>query len=327
MMINGELIDLRAGAYEARVAASGATLVHLRREGRDLVLPFDAETSLPDAWQGKTLLPWPNRIDGARYTYAGATFEVPCNEPATGAALHGLAGWVGYRVVPEAAGEGSDAGRGGAAPSATTLELHLPASYAYPWALDVSVCFALDAESGLTMTTTATNAGAAQAPAANVPGAPVVDGEPAPAPYGVSWHPYLTRSVPLDECVLTVPASRVLDADPATMAPTGERGVAGTDWDWREGRLMGATATDNAYTGLPGGTWRVRLRGGEGDRAVVMSAAAPWVQVYSGEHLGRRGVAVEPMTCPPDAFNSGTDLVTLAVGQSHVFSCAIREED
>ena len=187
--------------------------------------------------------------------------------------------------------------------------------------------FALDAESGLTMTTTATNAGAALAPAANVPGAPVIDGEPAPAPYGVSWHPYLTRSVPLDECVLTVPASRVLDADPATMAPTGERGVAGTDWDWREGRLMGATATDNAYTGLPGGTWRVRLRGGEGDRAVVMSAAAPWVQVYSGEHLGRRGVAVEPMTCPPDAFNSGTDLVTLAVGESHVFSCAIREED
>ena len=105
MMINGELIDLRAGAYEARVATSGATLVHLRREGRDLVLPFDAETSLPDAWRGKTLLPWPNRIDGARYTYAGATFEVPCNEPATGAALHGLAGWVDYRVAPKAAGE------------------------------------------------------------------------------------------------------------------------------------------------------------------------------------------------------------------------------
>ena len=107
MMINGELIDLRAGAYEARVAASGATLVHLRREGRDLVLPFDAETSLPDAWQGKTLLPWPNRIDGARIGVAGATFEVPCNEPATGAALHGLAGWVDYRVAPEAAGEGA----------------------------------------------------------------------------------------------------------------------------------------------------------------------------------------------------------------------------
>ena len=60
--------------------------------------------------------------------------------------------------------------------------------------------------------------------------------------------------MPLDECVLTVPASRVLDADPTTMAPTGERGVAGTDWDWREGRLMGATATDNAYTGLPEGS-------------------------------------------------------------------------
>ena len=45
------------------------------------------------------------------------------------------------------------------------------------------------------------------------------------------------------------------------------------------------------------------------------------------EHLGRRGVAVEPMTCPPDAFNTGTDLFRLAVGQSHVFSYRLHEED
>ncbi|ETJ45776.1 Aldose-1-epimerase family protein, partial [human gut metagenome] len=52
-MINGELIDLVAGPYEARIATSGATLVHLRREGRDVVVPFDAERTLPAAWQGK----------------------------------------------------------------------------------------------------------------------------------------------------------------------------------------------------------------------------------------------------------------------------------
>lgn len=57
-MINGELIDLVAGDYEARIATSGATLVHLRRAGSDLIIPFDAEVSLPEGWQGKTLVPW-----------------------------------------------------------------------------------------------------------------------------------------------------------------------------------------------------------------------------------------------------------------------------
>ncbi|MDU0348741.1 aldose-1-epimerase [Actinomyces sp. MRS3W] len=317
--LNGELIDLRAGDYEARIATSGATLVHLRRLGHDLVIPFDADAALPGAWQGKTLVPWPNRIADARYTYRGVDYLVPCNEPETGAALHGLIGWTNFAVAPapNAATE---------QPSAVTLTLDLPASYAYPWSLHISVCFTLDAATGLTVTTTSTCTGAALSPAAGVVGAPEENGVPAPAPYGVSCHPYLTRSVPLDECTLQVPAGRVLDVD-AHMAPAGEREVAGTDWDWRTGRLVGITATDNAYTGLPSGTWQVRLTGGEGGHSVVMEAAAPWVQVYSGEHLARRGVAVEPMTCPPNAFNTGQDLLTLAAGQSHSFTWSLWEED
>ena len=172
---------------------------------------------------------------------------------------------------------------------------------------------------------TATNVGAAH-PAPPVPGAPEVDGEPAPAPYGVSCHPYLTRSVPLDDCVLTIPAAEVLDVD-EHMAPTHRRGVEGTDWDWRQGRLVGATRTDNAYTSLPEGTWEVSLRGGQGNRAVVMSSDTPWVQAYTADELSRPGVAIEPMSCPPNAFNSGEDLITLAVGQSHSFTYCLREED
>ncbi len=37
----------------------------------------------------------------------------------------------------------------------------------------------------------------------------------------------------------------------------------------------------------------------------------------------RVGLAVEPMTCPPDALNSGTDLVVLAPGDSHAASWEI----
>ena len=320
-MINGELIDLVAGDYEARIASSGAMLVHLRRQGRDLIMPFDAETALPAGWQGKTLLPWANRIAGARYDYGGAEYLVACNEPASGSALHGLAGWMDWQVADDDPSGPDD----GAPRSQVVLELSLLASYGYPWSLEVSALFQLDAEHGLGVTVTATNVGAAR-PAPPVPGAPEVDGELASAPYGVSCHPYLTRSVPLDDCVLTIPAAEVLDVD-EHMAPTHRRSVQGTDWDWRGGRLVGTTQTDNAYTCLPEGVWEVSLRGGQGDRAVVMSSDTPWVQAYTADELSRPGVAIEPMTCPPNAFNSGEDLIALAVGQSHSFTYRLREED
>ena len=44
----------------------------------------------------------------------------------------------------------------------------------------------------------------------------------------------------------------------------------------------------------------------------------PYLQVYTGDKLerGRRrtAIAVEPMTCPPDAFRSGVDLTVLRPG-------------
>lgn len=155
-MINGELIDLVAGDYEARIATSGATLVHLRRAGSDLIIPFDAEVSLPEGWQGKTLVPWPNRIVGARYAYRGQEYPVPCNEPETGSALHGLVGWADFQVVATSAGDDAV----GDAPSSVALELTLPGSYAYPWSLQVDVRFALDARAGLTVAATTTCLGA-----------------------------------------------------------------------------------------------------------------------------------------------------------------------
>jgi aldose 1-epimerase len=45
-----------------------------------------------------------------------------------------------------------------------------------------------------------------------------------------------------------------------------------------------------------------------------------WWQVFTADTLTgaryRRAVAVEPMTCPPDAFRSGRDLVVLEPGQT-----------
>ena len=50
------------------------------------------------------------------------------------------------------------------------------------------------------------------------------------------------------------------------------------------------------------------------------AAAFPYLMVFSGDTLApdrrRRGLAVEPMTCPPNAFRSGDGLIVLDPGQS-----------
>ena len=79
-----------AHGYEAVIASVGASLRSLTYEGRDLVVPFDADEVRP-AYRGATLAPWPNRVVDGRYTFGGVEQQLPLTEPARGHALHGLA--------------------------------------------------------------------------------------------------------------------------------------------------------------------------------------------------------------------------------------------
>lgn len=361
-MSASDVIFLQAGPYEAVVETSGAALASLTRDGRDLIAPYDPLFTLPSGWQGKTLIPWPNRVVGARYRYAGEDFQLACNEPQTGSALHGLVGWMPFTVVDDAelplapddfdneestgaardtlrecdtANVAEDASFTAAAsgdPSpeidAVDLELLLPASPAYPWSLLIGVRYEVHSQRGLSVSITTTNLGAARPPHEGQAGAPLLDGGPAPAPYGVGVHPYLTRSCPLDECTIVLPASRALLTDERSKAPTQDLPITETPWNWHEPTTMGDTRVDHAFTELitdSSSQWQVRLADPDGS-AVVLTSDAPWVQLYSGEHMDRQALAVEPMTCPPNAFNSGRDLITLASGESYTMRYRIYEE-
>lgn len=288
---NGEVVQLRAGQYEASVAASGATLGSVQFQGRDMVVPVDLTADLPIAYQGKTLVPWPNRIVDGVYEFQGTRYEVPVNEHVTGAALHGLGCWQEWRIEEHTE-------------DSVVFSLHLLPSYGYPGELRITSAFRLDAKEGLTAQIRAENVGTSD------------------APYGVSSHPYLTVGGTIDDCVLTIPAARMLTVD-ENLGPKDVVDVVDVDTDFRGGRRVGSQFVDNAFTALPEGPWEVRLER-PGDMAVVMSAQAPWVQFYSGEHLGRRGAAIEPMTCAPDAFNSGDRVIVLAPGDSHTFTWSVR---
>lgn len=288
---SGYEIVLESGDYTARIVTVGAGLAGLTLSGRDLVLPHSVD-EVPEGYLGKTLMPWPNRIAGSAYVWEGARYEVDCNEAATGAALHGLMSWVDWTIVH-------------ADKDSTTLGAFIAPRYGYPWALEAWATYALDAERGLTVALHAKNIGGG------------------PAPYGVSSHPYLTLDRARNDAYeITVPAERVVETD-ENLAPVAIRCVADLERDFRDGRVLGAQAVDHAFTGLPEGGWAVSLKNPETGMSVSLAADAPWVQLYTADSLGRAGVAVEPMTCPPNAFNSHEDVVVLAPGESHTLTYTI----
>ncbi|WP_218220936.1 hypothetical protein [Nesterenkonia sp. Act20] len=134
------------------------------------------------------------------------------------------------------------------------------------------------------------------------------------APFGAGFHPYLTAGgASLKECRLRLPARTMLRTSPDG-AVTGRETVSG-DFDLTNGPLLAGRRIDHAFTDLPPEGWTAELVHGPSGFVVRMIADSPWVQVYTGERIDRAGVAIEPMSCPPNALNSGEDLVHLAPGE------------
>jgi aldose 1-epimerase len=286
--ITGTAVALQHGGYAAHIASVGASLRSLQHDGRDLVVPFPAEEMRP-LYRGAVLVPWPNRVVDGRYAFAGAEQQLPLTEPERGHALHGLACWTDYRVVAQ-----DDA--------SVVLEAEVVAQAGYPHRLRIEVEYRLT-DDGLSTRVTATNTGHDA------------------APYGSSGHPYLVAGPGrVDDWTLELAADDVLEVDPDRLVPQGLAPVADGVFDFAAPKRIGDRFIDHAFTGLRAHRARVVAADGIGTE-LRWDATAPWVQVHTGDRPepenDRVGLAVEPMTCPPDAFNSGTDLVVLDQGASH----------
>lgn len=289
-------VTITGGGYVAQIGLRGGRLLSLSHGEDEIVVPAaQAEGS----YAGAVLAPWPNRIAGATYVHDETLYELPVTEEDTGAALHGLLLDTEFQVVKQEE-------------SGVELTAHLAATEGYPFALEFVLFYRVSADVGLAATLMARQPEAsADAEADTFEAA-----NAAPALYGAGFHPYLRAgSAPLDECRLKLPAHTVASMD-STGKVVSRRTVAG-DLDLTGGPLLVGRSIDHAYTGFPEEGWTAELVHGPTGFVVRMIADTPWAQVYTGERLDRAGVAVEPMTCPPDAFNSGEDVIYLTPGQWH----------
>ncbi len=287
MALSGVQYELAAGPYTATVAEVGAALRRCAFDGVDVTVPF-AEDALPPKCAGGVLVPWPNRLRGGHYSFHGIDYQLALTEPAKGNAIHGLARWVRWTPLRIEA-------------SSVTLAIDLVPQTGWVFEVRVEVTYSLHAEFGLTTTIVAVNTGRE------------------PAPFGAGFHPYFSlhgRSV--DDASVRIPARSILIVDDAQV-PVGVRSVSGTAHDLRRGRRLRGHRFDDGFTGLStvGGRGHAEVRTKSGGAQLWFDAAFGHLQVFTLDELlpGVPAVAIEPMTCAADAFNSGDGLLVLEPGR------------
>ena len=287
----GEQVELVHGDQRAVVVEVGGGLRAYAAGQRELLDGYDVD-AMSTSGRGQLLIPWPNRLQDGRYEFDGRRHQLALSEPEHGNAIHGLVRWTRWFVREREADR-------------VLLEHVLHPQPGYPFSLTVEVEYALAAD-GLSVRTTATNIG--------------VDA----CPYGAGVHPYLTVGTPsVDAAILTSPGATVIRSDDRGL-PVGTDPVERTPFDFRRARAIAATTLDHAFTDLErgdDGLARVELRHPDGSGVVLwVDEGYRYLMLFTGDPLpdvGRRSLAVEPMTCPPNAFRTGESLVRLEPGETH----------
>lgn len=297
--LSGKQHVIARGRQRAVITEVGASLRAYEAGGEPVCWGF-AEEELSSGGRGQVLAPWPNRIGDGRYEFQGVRGTAAWDEPDRRNAIHGLVRWLPFRL--EARGE-----------AAVRCTCELLPQPAYPFPLHLELEYRLEA-GGLEVETWATNLGQR------------------PAPFGLGFHDYLQAGPGgTDELLVDLQARRRLLLDDRLL-PIGEEAVAGTPYHAvapspgaTPGRV-GALRLDDCFTDLlrdGAGRWQAEVRRGEDPASAVRVWADErfgWIMCFSGDSLApelrRKAIAIEPMTCPPDAFRTGEGLVTLAPGET-----------
>lgn len=302
MVDTGEQFEISARRSRAVVTEVGGGLLAFEVGGVPYVETFGAEAE-PPLGCGQILFPWPNRVAGGRWALDGEQQRLEITEPARNNAIHGLVRGQRWDLLER------DTSR-------VTLGTEAGVQPGWPYPLYTTVTYEVD-NWGLRVTHQVRNHGERS------------------VPFGLGAHPYPRPGhAGIADCDLHLAATSVQPLDEETMMPSGDRHAVGrTGLDLRKGRLICDLSLDHAFTGVKAG------KDGIVRHSIVKPTPAPhgvelwaekvfrWVQVFTADHFPpprNFAVAIEPMTCPPDALNSGVDLINLAPGREWTGRWGIR---
>lgn len=287
MTPSGDQFWLEADDQEASVVEVGGGLRTYQVGGVDVLDGYGVD-EMASGGRGQLLLPWPNRIEDGKYSFAGEDLQLALTEPSRHNASHGLVRWANWTATTQD-------------PDRVVMELALHPQPGYPFTLGLAVEYRLG-PAGLSVETTATNLGTR------------------PCPYGAGAHPYVTVGTELvDDTVLLLPASTYLLPNERGI-PQEQRLTVRSPFDFTDPRPIGDLVIDVAFTDLTDNEVVVASPDGQRRVRVWWDDAHRFVMIFTGDTLDpvrrRRSLAVEPMTCAPNAFVSGDGLRVLEPEES-----------
>ncbi len=291
-----------AGA-RAVIGSLAAVLRSLSVDGVQLTEPVGTDVVAPMGC-GMVLAPWPNRVRDGLWQLDGEPQQLDITEPLLHNASHGLLRNTGYRLLARTT-------------SGVTLGALIAPQHGWPFLLDTSVHYELEFD-GIAVTHSVVNRGQRR------------------APWAVGAHPYFrVGEVPVEQLVVTLTGEVRLELDERAN-PVGEHPVDG-GFDLRAGRSVAGLNLNTGYGRLANGDGRADvawLTAPDGRSTTLWADAAfGWVQAYTPAVFPRPvapgsgpglAIALEPMTAPPNALNSGTGLIWLQPGESWSGSWGVR---
>jgi aldose 1-epimerase len=309
-----QLTDHGSGR-QARIARHGAALL-----GFDVPV-LGARRNLADGYRDGAeivgrpgsrfaiMAPFAGRIADARYTFGGERHDLqPGGVGAARAARHGFVRAVEFDLAELAADD-----RRACATLSTRAIRPQPG---YPYAIDLSVCFTLDA-GGLTLEARMRNVGS----------------DAAPCFFG--WHPYfrLAESA-IDGWELQIPAQTAIRTGADLIPLAGDAAYLSLDdapeLDFRQPQRIGERILDQCYTRLqPDADGRIRthLRDPSCGLGIAVWQQRGVMHAFTADTVSRprQSVALEPMECMADAFNRPecAAAILLPAGAERSFCCGV----
>lgn len=298
-----------------RIACHGAALVsfEIPRAGRS----FDIAAGYRDAAEigarpgsrFAIMAPFAGRIADASYRFDDRDYDL---QPGAAAdrreSRHGFVRDADFAVAELVAEAGS---------ARAMLSTSVRGMPGYPFAIDVSVVFFLDA-AGLTLEARMRNGSA----------------EPAPCFFG--WHPYFrVGDGGADDWMLEIPARTLIHTGSDLIALPGDAAYVPLDGapalDFRRSCLVGSSILDQGYADLVAdadGRIRTRLMDPATRVGVTVWQERGVIQAFTGDTLkrdARRSIALEPMECMANAFNrpEWAAAIRLEPGEQRVFRCGV----
>ncbi|MGI8868585.1 MAG: aldose 1-epimerase family protein [Mycobacteriales bacterium] len=281
---SGEQYEIVSGAARAMIVEVGGGVRSFTVGDRPVAAAYDLQAMRPKG-AGSILVPWPNRLADGRYRHAGVDHQLPLTEPENHNAIHGLLRWERWEVTDKSEDH-------------VTLRYDLVPQTGYPFALAVQVRWTVGPD-GLRADHSVRNTGDRA------------------APFGLGVHPYVDLAgTPFGDTTVRLDARRRLLVDERGLPIKAEL-IGGTHYDLAGGGPLGELRLDTAYTDLErDGADVATVRIGRSDGTAVqvwMDRSFGYVELYTAAAFDGRtdAIAVEPMSCAPNAFNLRAGLVVL----------------